>query len=282
MKAIRFAQYGEPAKVLTVQECPLPEPGKGEVRVRMLASPINPSDLLFVRGHYAGVQPHFPAPVGFEGVGIVDALGPQVHRPVPGQHVVVRNSQGGNWADYAVVPAHDLLPVPDDLPDEQAASFTINPASAILMLRHVLAIPAGEWLLQSAANSELGRMIIRLAKHDGIRTVNVVRRREAVAELQRLGADAIIVSTEGPIDEQVRRIVGPQGVKYAIDPVVGETGTQMYQALSEEGRMLVYGSLTGEPIRVGADPRFILAGRRILEVFWLGYWFPRLDETAQR
>jgi len=150
------------------------------------------------------------------------------------------------------------------------------------MLRHVLAIPQGEWLLQSAASGELGRMIIRLAKHDGIRTVNVVRRGEAVAELQRLGADAVIVSTQGPIDEQVRRTVGPQGVKYAIDPVVGETGTQMYQALGEEGRMLVYGSLTGEPIRVGADPRFILAGRRILEVFFFGYWFPRLDETARR
>ena len=92
----------------------------------------------------------------------------------------------------------------------------------------------------------------------------------------------LLTTTEGPIDEQVRRIVGQEGVKYAIDPVVGETGTQMYQALGEEGRMLVYGSLTGEPIRVGADPRFILAGRRILEVFWLGYWLPRLDETAQR
>ena len=282
MKAIRFAQYGEPAKVLTVQECPLPEPGKGEVRVRILASPVNPSDLLFVRGHYAGVQPQFPSPAGFEGVGMVDALGPQVHRPVPGQRVAVINEKGGNWADYAMVPALFLLPVPDDLPDEQVASFFVNPATAILMLRHVLAIPQGEWLLQSAASGELGRMIIRLAKHDGIRTVNIVRRREVVAELQRLGADAVIVSTEGPIDEQVRRIVGQEGVKYAIDPVVGETGTQMYQALGEEGRMLVYGSLTGEPIRVGADPRFILAGHRILEVFFFGYWFPRLDETAQR
>ena len=96
MKAIRFAKSGEPAQVLTVQECPLPEPGQGEVRVRMLASPVNPSDLLFVRGHYAGVQPHFPSPVGFEGVGMVDALGPQVHRPVPGERVVVRNFEGGN------------------------------------------------------------------------------------------------------------------------------------------------------------------------------------------
>jgi NADPH:quinone reductase len=68
MKAIQFEQYGEPAKVLAVQECPLLKPGKGEVRVRILASPINPSDLLFVRGHYAGVQPQFPSPVGFEGL----------------------------------------------------------------------------------------------------------------------------------------------------------------------------------------------------------------------
>src|SRR5258708_7433203 len=210
MKAIRFDQYGEPAKVLTVQECPLPEPGKGEVRVRILASPVNPSDLLFVRGHYAGVQPHFPSPVGFEGVGMVDALGPQVQRPVPGQRVAVINEKGGNWAEYAVLPASFLLPVPDDIPDEQVASFLINPASAILMLRHVLAIPQGEWLLQSAASSELGRMIIRLAKHDGVRTVNVVRRREAVAELEHLGPDAVIVSTEAPIDNQARSTVRPQ------------------------------------------------------------------------
>src|SRR5260221_3863634 len=264
MKGIRFDRYGEPAKVLRGEECTLPEPGKGEVRVRILASPVHPSDLLFVRGHYAGVQPQFPSSAGFEGVGIVDAIGPQVHRPVPGQRVAVINEKGGNWAEYAVVPAPFLLPVPDDLPDEQVASFFVNPAAAVLMLRHILAIPQGEWLLQSAAGSELGRMIIKLAKHDGIRTINVVRRRASVAELEPLGADTVIVSTEGPIDEQVRRIVGPQGVKFAIDPVLGETGTQMYQALGEEGRMLVYGSLTGEPIRVGADPRFILPGRRIL------------------
>ena len=114
MKAIRFEQYGEPAQVLTVQECPLPEPGKGEVRVRILASPVNPSDLLFVRGHYAGVQPHFPSPVGFEGVGMVDALGPQVDRPVPGQRVVVRNDKGATgltmpWCPHTLCFRHPTI-----------------------------------------------------------------------------------------------------------------------------------------------------------------------------
>lgn len=272
MRAIQFDRYGEPAQVLMLREVPRPEPLDEEVRVRILASPINPSDLLFLRGLYAGVQPNFPAPVGFEGVGLVDALGRRTETLVRGQRVAVINEKGGNWAEYVVVPANRLVPVSDDLSTEQVASFFINPASAIVMVRHVLAVPRDSWLLQSAAGSELGRMIIKLARHDGIRTINVVRRHASAAELEQLGANAVVVSTEGPIDEQVRAIVGAQGVKYAIDPVGGETGTQIYQSLSDDGRVLVYGSLTGEPIRVGADPRFILAGHRILEVFWLGEW----------
>jgi len=280
MKAIQFTRHGEPIDVLEVADKPLPEPGENEVRVRILLSPINPSDLLYVRGEYSGVVATFPATVGFEGVAVVDALGPGVGHVAVGQRVFARNSRGGNWADYAIVPAAKAYPVPDDLPNEQAASLMINPASAILMVRHVLAVPKGAWLLQSAAASELGRMIIRLAKRDGIRTLNVVRRREAVAWLKGLGADEVIVSTDGPIDEQVRKIVGPAGVPYALDPVAGQTGAEIFKSLNGDGRMLVYGSLSGEPIRVGADPRFILSGRRVLEVYWLGYWLPRLDESG--
>lgn len=281
MKCVRFGHYGEPASVLEVDECPVPEPGREEARVRILATPVNPSDLLYVRGLYAGVQPRFPAPAGFEGVGIVDALGPGTHDLARGQRVSIANGQGGNWAEYALVPERSLIPAAAELPDEQAASFVINPASAVLMLHHVLAVPAGEWLLQSAAGSQIGRMMIRLAKRAGVKTINIVRRREAAADLKQLGADAVIVSADGPIDEQVRELAGAGGVKYAIDPVAGETGTEMFKALHEDGRMLVYGSLTGEPIRVGDDPRYILAGRRVVEVFWLGYWLDRLDAQAR-
>jgi NADPH:quinone reductase-like Zn-dependent oxidoreductase len=278
MKSILFRQYGDPAKVLAVEESPVPEPARDEARVRMLAAPINPSDLLFVRGLYGGVRAHFPSPAGFEGVGIVDTLGPGTQDVARGQRVSVLNNEGGNWADYTVVPARDLIPVPADIPDDQAASFVINPASAILMIHHALAVPRGEWLLQSAAGSQIGRMMIKLAKHAGVKTINIVRRRESVAELKELGADAVIVSADGPIDEQVRAIAGPEGVRYAVDPVAGETGTQMFKALHEEGRMLLYGSLTGEPVCVGEDPRYILAGRRVLEVFWGRYWVAQLDK----
>jgi NADPH:quinone reductase len=280
MKAIRFDRYGEPTDVLTVTEQPVPQPGPGQVRLKIGLSPINPSDLLYVRGHYSGVAPHFPSGAGFEGVGVIDAVGPEVEGLSVGRRVFARNSAGGNWSQYAVVAAESAWPVPDEFADEQIASLMINPATAILMVRHVLAVPRGEWLLQSAAGGELGRMIIRLAKHDGIRTINVVRRREAVNELKHLGADEVIVSSEAPIDEQVRNIVGPQGVDFAIDPVAGQIGTEIFRALSEDGRMLLYGSLTGEGISVGDDPRLTLSGRRILEVYWLGYWLPRLDKSG--
>ena len=280
MKAICFDHYGEPADVLTVTEQPVPQPGAGQVRLKIRLSPINPSDLLYVRGHYSGVAPHFPSGAGFEGVAAIDAVGPEVEGFSIGQRVFAQNYDGGNWAEYAVVPADTAYPVPDDIPDEQIASLMINPASAILMVRHVLAVPRGEWLLQSAATGELGRMIIRLAKHDGFRTINVVRRREAAQELKDLGADAVIVSGEGPIDEQVHDIVGSQGVGFAIDPAAGQTGTEIFRSLSEDGHMLVYGSLTGEGISVGDDPRLTLSGRRILEVYWLGYWLPRLDKSG--
>ena len=270
MKAIVFERFGEPAEVLQVREVPTPTPGPGEVRVRMIASPVNPSDLLVVRGRY-GVLPKLPSTPGFEGVGVVDEVGPGIlGRLVKGKRVTAINSAGGNWAEYAVIPAKQARPVPADLAEEQVASFFVNPATAIAMVRHVLKVPKGAWLLQSAAGSALGRMIIKLAKHDGIRTINVVRRREAIAELQSLGADAVVTTEDGPADELVRKVVGESGVNYAIDPVGGDTGTQVFDALGPDGRLLVYGTLTGEPLRI--DSRRMIAGRRVVEGFWLGHW----------
>jgi NADPH:quinone reductase-like Zn-dependent oxidoreductase len=270
MKAIVFDRFGEPAEVLRVREVPDPEPGRGEVRVRMIASPVNPSDLLVVRGLY-GALPTLPATPGFEGVGVVDKAGPGLLGwLVKGKRVTVINGKGGNWAEYVVIPARQARPVAADIPDEQVASFFVNPATVLAMVRHVLEVPRGAWLLQSAAGSQLGRMVIRLARHDGIRTVNVVRRREAIDELKAVGADAVIASSEGPIEDQVRRVVGAEGVRFALDPVGGDTGTGVFNALGDDGRMLVYGTLSQEPLRI--DPRRMIAGKRVVEGFWLGHW----------
>ncbi len=270
MKARVFDRFGEPDQVLSVRDVPIPEPGPGEVRVKMIASPVNPSDLLVVRGRY-GVLPNLPSTPGFEGVGVVDKAGSGLLGWLAkGKRVTVINGAGGNWAEYAVIPARQARPVAGDIPDEQVASFFVNPATVLAMTRHVLEVPRGAWLLQTAAGSELGKMVIRLAKHDGIRTINVVRRREAMAELIALGADSVICSADGPIDAQVRAIVGEDGVHYALDPVGGDTGTEAFNALAADGMLVVYGTLTGEPIRI--DSRKMIAGKRTVRGFWLGHW----------
>jgi NADPH:quinone reductase-like Zn-dependent oxidoreductase len=278
MKAVVFERFGEPAEVLRLQDVPVPEPGPGQVRVRMIASPINPSELLVVRGLY-GVLPRLPATPGFEGVGVVDRAGPGLlGRLVLGKRVTVINGDGGNWAEYVVIPARQARPVAADIPDEQVASFFVNPATVLAMVRHVLGVRRGEWLLQSAAGSALGRMIIKLGRHEGFKTLGVVRRREAIDELRALGADAVIASSDGPIDEQVRRITGSDGVKYAVDPVGGDTGTGVFRSLAAEGHMLVYGTLSGEPLSI--DPRRMIAGKRVVEGFWLGHWMRQRNIPA--
>ena len=138
-------------------------------------------------GRY-GLKPRLPATPGFEGVGVVEATGGGLLGWLrKGKRVAVINDRIGNWAEYTVTKARQVVPVPDDLSDEQAATFFVNPATAIIMTRDVLRVPPGEWLLQSAAGGELGKMVIRLGKKYGFRTLNVVRRREQVEELKELG-----------------------------------------------------------------------------------------------
>src|SRR5262249_5746501 len=87
-----------------------------------------------------------------------------------------------------------------------------------------------------------------------------------------LGAEVVIASSDGPIEEQTRRVTGTEGVKYAVDPVGGGTGTSVFRSLAAEGRMLVYGNLANEPLQI--DPRLMIAGKRVVEGFWLGHWMP--------
>jgi NADPH:quinone reductase-like Zn-dependent oxidoreductase len=269
MKAIVCDRWGEPEEVLQVRDVPPPVCGPGQVRVRMLASPINPSDLFMVRGVY-GKQPPLPCTPGFEGVGIVEeGLGLLAWR-VKGRRVAVLNSGSGNWAEQVVIPARQAVPVPADLGDEQAATFFVNPASAIVMTRHVLKVPAGAWLLQTAAGSALGRMVIRLGVKHGFRTLNVIRRREQADELKRLGGTAVVVTSAEPLVERVKEITSGAGVPFAIDAVGGETGSQVIDTLAHGGRMLVYSTLSGQPLTI--DPRALMTVPRSIEGFWLSQW----------
>jgi NADPH2:quinone reductase len=269
MKAIVCDKWGDPEEVLQVRDLPEPVPGRGEVRIRMIASPINPSDLLMVRGQY-GRQPPLPATPGFEGVGIVEAGSGLLARRVMGRRVAVLNSGDGNWKEQVVVPARQAVPVPTGLTDEQAATFFVNPASALIMTRYVLQVPPGEWLLQTAAGSALGRMVIRLGQQFGFRTLNVVRRHEQAQELLRAGGTAAVATNDEPLSARVQELTGGQGIRYAIDAVGGSTGSEVVRNLGRGGRLVVYGTLAGEPLTL--DPRVLLVGQKRVEGFWLSEW----------
>src|SRR5262249_51661131 len=253
--------------VLRVVERPMPEPGRGMVRVRMIASPINPSELMVVRGRY-GRLPQLPASPGFEGVGVVDASGPRLlSRLRKGRRVAVLNGEGGTWQQYVIVPWRNVVPVPAAMPDEQAATYFVNPATALILTRHVLRIPPGGWLLQSAAASNVGKMVIRLGKRFGFRTINIVRRPDHVEPLRRLGADFVIVHPAESIAERVMQITSGQRAAHAIDAVGGSTTTAMIAGLGQGGRLVCYGTLSGEPAPL--DPRELMVRGASVEGFWL-------------
>jgi NADPH:quinone reductase-like Zn-dependent oxidoreductase len=269
MKAAVFDRFGPAAEVLSAREVPRPAPGRGEVLVRMLASPVNPSDLIYTEGKY-GLKPTLPATPGFEGVGVVEASGGGLLGWLrKGKRVAVVNDGVGNWGEYTVAKARQVIPVPAALPDDQAACFFVNPTTALVMTRSVLRVPPGGWLLQTAAGSNLGKMVIRLGRKYGFKTVNVVRRREQVDELERLGADAVLVSGDGPVAGRVRELTGG-GVRYALDPVGGATGAEAVASLAAGGRCLLYGLLSGEPVPV--DPRSLITGSKTVQGFWLADW----------
>jgi NADPH2:quinone reductase len=243
MKAVVCTRWGQPDEVLEVRDRPEPRPGPGEVLVRMLASPINPSDLMMVRGVY-GFLPPLPATPGFEGVGVVEEGSGLLAWRVKGKRVAVLNSKGGNWQQKVVIPARNAVPVPDALTDEQAASFFVNPGTALVLTQYVLRIPAGDWLLQTAA----GR----------------------AEELQRLGGTACIATNEESLVERVQQLTGGEGVRHAIDAVGGATGSEVIRTLAGGGRLIVYGTLSGQP--VSFDPRQLMVGQKRVEGFWLSEW----------
>jgi NADPH:quinone reductase len=272
MKAVVFERFGDPEEVLQVREVPEPEPGPGQVRVRMLASPIGPADFLTVRGEY-GHRLKLPATPGVEGVGIVEAGRGLLGRLRVGRRVAVLNEAGGNWQEKVVVPAMRVVPLSRHIPDDQAATFFVNPATAFIMTRLVLKVPPRAWLLQTAAGSALGSMVIRLGRHFGFRTINVVRRREQAEELLQAGGDATIVTESESIESRVHALTDGEGVPFALDAVGGTTGSAVARSLARGGRLLVYGTLAEEPLSLPS--RMLFLGVKRIEGFWLSEWARR-------
>jgi trans-2-enoyl-CoA reductase len=273
MKVVQFSRFGPPQDVVEcVEAADPPAPAEDEVALDVVAFPINPADMLMIEGRYA-VRPPLPARVGAECVARVTAAGKAVTDLRAGDLVIPLDRD--NWVQRKVVKAAGVIKVPANVDPLQLAMLKVNPPTAWLMMTKYVALSAGEWLLQTAANSGVGHCLIQLAKAEGLRTVNIVRRDGLADELERLGADVVLV--DGP-DLAKRITAATQGapIRLAIDAVGGGQIVRFGDALADEATVVNYGLLSGENPQL--SPHQCVFKRLSLTGFWLA---PRLRDMPR-
>ncbi len=265
MKQIVLERYGQPEEGLRCADVPdVGAPGAGEVVFEVLAFPINPADISFCRGSYR-LRPPLPATPGAECVGRVTAVGAGVSHVKTGDLVI--NLQRENWAQQRRVKGDDVIAVSEGIDVQQAAMLRINPATALLLLTDIVDLKPGDWVIQNVANSAVGRLLIRLAKPRGIKTVNVVRRESLFGELKALGADACVV--DGPdLAETVKAHTREAPIRLGIDAVSGRATARISACVGEGGVVCNYGSMTGEDPVMSRNG--LISGGQTLVGFILG------------
>ncbi|TDQ02184.1 NADPH:quinone reductase-like Zn-dependent oxidoreductase [Leifsonia sp. 115AMFTsu3.1] len=263
MRALVHHEFGDPAEVLAVEERPLPQPGAGEVRVRMLLSPIHNHDLWTVRGTY-GFKPDLPAQAGTEALGVVDAVGEGVEQLTVGQRVVTGGTFGV-WAEYFVTRAAGLIPVPDGLPDESAAQLVSMPFSAISLLDS-LGLSEGDWLIQNAANGAVGRMVAQLGAARGLNVVGLVRRSAGVEELRAQGIERVVATDDTGWRDRLAEITGGAPISAGVDSVGGSSAGDVLSTLAENGTLVVFGAMASPTLELASGD--IIFKQATVKGFW--------------
>lgn len=273
-------------------------PGPGRVRVRMIAAPVHPSDINWIEGTYheavrrsiwnhgasslafdpdrTRLLPEPPYTLGVEGVGVVESAGDGLlaHRLV-GKRVAVSADGEGTWQEVTVVDAKRALPVPASISDEQAAMLFVNPLTAHVLVHEVLRVKRGEHVLVTAAGSALGRMVIRMGKKTGFRTIAVVRSGARKDELRSLGADDVIATDTDDVRARVHAITRGRGVPYALDCVGGELAGDVVRSLTLGGHAVLYGTLSKSPIAL--SPRDLMMPVARVSGFFLPSYLARVS-----
>ncbi len=279
MKSIqaRYEQRSpKPQDVIQAVEVDIANPGHGEVLIEVLASPINPSDLLTLTGMY-GILPDLPATAGNEGVGRIAALGQGVDQLRVGQTVMLPLGCG-TWASHLVTQAADLVPLPEGADPQQLAMLAINPPTASLLLSEIVDLQPGDWVIQNAANSAVGTYLLALAAERGIRTVNVVRREGAVAAVKSAGAEIVLVDGDD-LAQRTQEATGGEPIRLGIDAVGGAATERLATSLSDGATIVNYGVMSGQPCQV--SPTHLIFRGLKLTGFWLAKWYEQAS-GAQR
>lgn len=275
MKKLIFNQVGKPENVLSIEETTIPQPQAGDVLVRVKASPINPSDVAFVEGGY-GIRPQLPSGAGFEGAGIIEAVGEGVNLPLGAK---VSFTSIGAWSEYVTVPAKSLMLLPDTMPLEIGAQVFVNPITAWAML-YESGLRKDDYLLLTAGGSTFAQLVVQMAAKKGVKTICTVRRNDQIQQLRELGAWEVINTEEVNLAKKVRELTEKKGVNYCFDAVGGEIASQAIQCLAYKGTLLVYGMLSLKEMQVHNG--LMIFKNLSVRGFWLTTWLQEASKEVRK
>ncbi|KAJ4910372.1 putative trans-2-enoyl-CoA reductase [Raphanus sativus] len=272
-KAIVYEQQGSPDSVTRLVNLPPVEVRDNDVCVKMIAAPINPSDINRIEGVYP-VRPPVPAVGGYEGVGEVYAVGSNVSALSPGDWVIPSPPSSGTWQTYVVKEESVWHKIDKSCPMEYAATITVNPLTALRMLEDFKPLASGDSVVQNGATSIVGQCVIQLARLRGISTINIIRDRpgsdEAKENLKALGADQVFSESHLNV-KNVKSLLGelPEPA-LGFNCVGGNAASLVLKFLREGGTMVTYGGMSKKPVTVSTTA-FIFKGLE-LKGFWLQNW----------
>jgi mitochondrial enoyl-[acyl-carrier protein] reductase / trans-2-enoyl-CoA reductase len=263
-----YKETGKPTEVLHLQSLNIPELTSNQVLIRMLLAPVNPSDLNMMEGTY-GIKAILPAVGGNEGVGRVERVGADVTKLKSG--MLVRPAKGeGTWQRWIVCQADECLIFPESLTPEQAAMLYVNPATAWRLLHDIYRLEPGEWIIQNASNSAVGRAVIQIARNLGLRTINLVRRAELMDELRNLGADCVLLDHPDSIAE-INNQVATQAPRLALNAVGGESASLLTKVMADGATLVTYGAMSKQSLRIG-NSLLIFKNLRF-QGYWMSRWY---------
>ena len=249
MKALIQTDYGDPAKVLELREVPALVAGDGQAVVDMEAAVVHVADAHTVLGA-DGFRKNLPRTPGYEGVGRVSAVARDVKGIVAGMRVFAPIG-AGTYREQIAVNAVDLTPAPEGDP-VQIALLSLSPATAMLMLQDFVKLQPGDFVVQNAASSAVGRMVIQLANEMQVKVVNVVKSSVVIPELKEIGAGVVLLDTPD-LRDRVAAIAQSSPVRLALDAVGGAATARLASCLDENAMVVSYGAMSGEPCHIPAD-----------------------------
>jgi NADPH:quinone reductase-like Zn-dependent oxidoreductase len=276
MRAIQLEKYhadlDSGIHSLCVVSKPVPRPRPGKVLVRIEAAPCNPSDLVFMQGFY-GVKKPLPAVPGWEGAGTVVASGGGIMGGwLKGKRVACagQSESDGTWAEYYLADVKSCVPLRKNITLEQGATMLINPLTALALVE--TAKKGGHRaIVQTAAASQLGRMVLRLTLDSKLALINIVRRKEQEAVLKSMGAEFVLNSESESFEDQLREACHRLQATIAFDAVAGEMTGKIFNAMPPDSTILVYGVLSYTPCG-DFDGRDLIFGLKRIQGFWLTDW----------